>query len=225
MPAWDNGKPTGIYIASDGRVWIPDTHYARVIVYDRDGVEQFRFGERGTGPGQFIFPTSIAIDSAGCIYVSEYGDSGDRISKFSPQRKFLFSFGGADAGDARLIRPADIGFDDDDTLWVADACHHRICRFDTNGKLLGSFGTPGTEPGQLNYPYGLCLEPGHTILVADHGNNRISRYRRDGTFIASWGAPGRAVGQLTKPWDVDRGRDGRVYCLDSWNNRVQVIDW
>jgi DNA-binding beta-propeller fold protein YncE len=71
----------------------------------------------------------------------------------------------------------------------------------------------------------MAMEKKGTLLVADRGNNRIVRFNREGKFLGSWGRPGRRRGELGQPWDVAVGADGRVYCLDSWNNRVQVIEW
>lgn len=225
MPEWDNGKPTGIYVDSEGRVWVPDTHYARIIVYDRDGEEQFRFGERGQGPGQFIFPTAIARDRAGFVYVSEYGGN-DRISKFTPDLKFIKSFANSESGEGWTDRPQAMLFDDDEILWVADSCSHRICRYDRDGKFLGAL-TPqkaGREDA-LNYPFGLAFDEHGHLLIADRGNSRIVRMAKDGRTLGSWGTVGREVGQLAQPWSVAVGRGGLIYCLDSWNNRVEVIDW
>jgi DNA-binding beta-propeller fold protein YncE len=235
MPEWKNGKPTGLTVDRENRVWVPDTHYHRVIVFDRDGVELTRFGERGEGPGQFIFPTTVALDANGYIYVGEYGGN-DRISKFTPQRQYLFSFAGRPDGasveedparteQARVERPTEIVIDEEGILWVADSCHHRICRYDGDGRFLSAFGLPGTGPGQLNYPYGLALEKSGSLLVADRGNNRLVRWARAGVFLGAWGTHGRGRGQIAQPWDVAVGADKRVYCLDSWNNRVQLIDW
>ncbi len=224
MPEYAHGKPVGLFVDRRGRVWVPDTHYARVIVYDVDGNELFRFGERGEGPGQFIFPTSIALDRHGNIYVGEYGGN-DRINKFTKDREYLFSFADAASGEGAVARPTQIIFDKDDVLWVADACHHRIARYDSSGKFLSAFGSLGTEEGQLMYPYGMALEESDSLVVVDQGNNRIVRFDREGNFLASWGSPGRAIGQVRKPWDLARAEDGRIYALDSWNNRVQVLDW
>ncbi len=224
MPEYASGKPVGLFVDDHDRVWVPDTHYSRVIVYDRDGRERFRFGERGMGPGQFIFPTAVALDRDGNIYVGEYGEN-DRISKFSPQRRYLFSFADAASGEGAVIRPTQIVIDKSGLLWVADSCHHRICRYDSDGHFLSAFGLPGTGENRLNYPFGLALERGGTILVADQGNNRIVRYDRSGTVRGSWGSAGRPVGQLLHPWDVALGRNGSIYVLDSWNNRVQVLNW
>lgn len=224
MPDAANGKPTGIQIDHNGLVWVPDTHYSRVIVFDRDGKELRRFGEEGVGPGQFLLPTSVAIDRDGFIYVSEYGGN-DRISKFSPDLRHLFSFADRDSGEGSVQRPTEILIDENDVLWVADACHHRICRYDRGGRFLGAFGgTPG-GPSELKYPYGMTMERSGAILIADRGNNRIARFDRSGRFLGSWGTAGRGRGQIAQPWDVAVAPDGRIYCLDSWNNRVQRIHW
>jgi len=224
MPEAANGKPTGLYVDRTNRVWVADTHYFRVVVFDRDGRERFRFGERGEGPGQFILPTTVALDRDSNIYVGEYGGN-DRISKFSPDRKYLFSFADQNSGEAWVQRPTEIIIDEQDIIWVTDGCHHRVCRYNRDGKFLGSFGATGDEPHDLNYPYGMAMEKKGTLLVADRGNNRIVRFNREGKFLGSWGRPGRRRGELGQPWDVAVGADGRVYCLDSWNNRVQVIEW
>ena len=105
MPEIQAGKPTGIGIAPDGKVYLADTHYARVLVYSADGEELKRFGTSGEGPGQFLMPTDVAIDADGSLYVSEYGGN-DRVSKFSPSGEYLFSFGGQNAGRVVPSAPA-----------------------------------------------------------------------------------------------------------------------
>lgn len=225
MPEWENGKPTGVYIDDEGRIWVPDTHYARIIVFDRDGKELLRFGERGHGPGQFIFPTAIERDADGNIYVAEYGGN-DRISKFTPDLKYLMSFANRESGEGWTDRPQAMVFDDTGTLWVADSCGHRICRYSREGKFLGAM-TP-TRDGRedaLNYPFGLAFDHDGNLLIADRGHSRIVRMAKDGRMLGSWGSVGRDVGQLAQPWSVAVGPNDLIYCLDSWNNRVEVIDW
>ena len=224
MPQWEAGKPTGLTADARGRVLVADTHYHRVMVFDRDGKELARFGSNGRELGQFIFPTHVAVDADGDVYVSEYGEN-DRITRFGPDFKPGFAFGGPDAGEASLKRPQSIAFDADGTLWVADACHHRICRFSREGKMLSTFGSPGRDHGQLQYPYDLAVCPDGTLLVAEFGNNRVQRFDRQGRSLDVWGDPGRQPGQLAYPWGVALGRDRRVYVLDSGNNRVQVVEW
>ncbi len=222
MPEIDAGKPTGLGIAPDGTVYAADTHYARVMIFTPDGRPAGILGALGEGPGQFRLPTDVAIDREGFIYVSEYGGN-DRISKFSPRREFLFSFGGRDAGEASLERPQALLIDPDNTLWVADSCNHRICHFDAHGHFLGAFGRAGHEIGELWFPYNLDLLSDGTLVVCEYGNNRVQRFDRTGRSLGTWGAAGRNPGQLAYPWALAVGDDDRILIVDSGNNRVQVI--
>lgn len=222
MPAWDAGKPTGLTVDARSRVFVADTHYFRVIVYDSEGRESARFGSQGEGPGQFILPTDVAVDAEGCIFVAEYSGN-DRISKFTPTFEYMFSFGGRDSGTARLQRPQSL-LVDGDVLWVADACNHRICRFGLDGTFRGAFGRSGSARGELRFPYGIDRLPDGTLIVAEFGNNRIQRFDREGRSLGTWGAAGRGPGQLAYPWAVQADDAGRIFVIDSGNNRVQVLD-
>ena len=222
MPEWQAGKPTGITVDRHERVLVADTHYSRVMIFDRDGKELARLGSQGQGPGQFLLPTCVAVDADDNLYVSEYGGN-DRISRFSPQFEYLGSFGGPDAGPASLSRPQSLAFDAEGTLWVADAVHHRICRFTRTGQLLSTFGIPGRQPGQLQYPYGVKVCPDGTLIVCEFGNDRVQRFDRQGKLLEAWGGTGRQPGQFLYPWSVAIGKDNRLYMLDSGNDRVQVF--
>jgi DNA-binding beta-propeller fold protein YncE len=223
LPAIEQGKPTGIGIGPDGRVFLADTHYGRVLIYDRAGHLVYTLGEPGTGPGQFLLPTDVAIDADGTIYVSEYGGN-DRISKFAPDYRFLLDSGGKSAGPGKLERPQSIWIAPDHTFWVADACNHRICRFSPDGDFLGAFGRAGSAPGELRFPYNIAMLSDGTLVVAEYGNNRVQRFTVYGESLGTWGTAGRHPGQLAYPWALAVAPDDRVFVVDSGSNRVQVID-
>ncbi len=224
MPEYERGKPTGLHVDRQNRVWVPDTHYQRVMVFDRDGNELFRFGEPGEGPGQFVFPTGVTTDKDGFVYVSEYGENG-RVCRFTPELKYIDSFADRDSGEHWIGRPAEMVFDDDGILWIVDAVGDRVCAFKRDGTFHFHVGSPGKGPANFSNPLGIAIEKSGTLLIADRGNNRIARFTRKGEFLGSWGTAGRGVGQIMQPWGVAAGSSGLIYCLDSWNNRVQVIDW
>ncbi len=175
------GKPTGLSIAADGTVWVADTHYYRVLVYTPDGKLLRTFGGAVKGgkspaakkgdsppapsgsPGEFGLVTSVAHDSAGNFYVSEYGEF-DRIQKFTPEGKFLLQWGGHGSKPGQFIRPQKMTFDEQDHLWVTDACNHRIQVFDTAGNLLQALGERRERAGRVILSLRLGPGPGRYAL-------------------------------------------------------------
>ncbi len=227
-PLSKNGKPTGLSFDRDGNLMVADTHYFRVLFYTPEGglLEDLTIGgEEGYTPGKFGWVTDAVQDSMGNYYIAEYGEY-DRIQKFSPDRKFLFQWGGHGEGPAQFKRPQNLEVDEHDYLWVADACNHRILVFDATGDhpvLVDSWGEMGDEPGKLRYPYDLILDDQGHVYVCEFGNHRVQKFTRNGQYVGSWGSQGRRDGQLHNPWALVRDSRGRIHVLDTYNNRVQRI--
>lgn len=236
MPETAHGKPVGMTVHPDGRIFVADTHYHRVMIFDRDGKTLGSFGKEGFGDGEFQLPTDVAIDANGFIYVSEY-NGNDRITKWSPDRqagssgfKFIKALADGPIRGKRLSRPAGIDIDAEQTLWVADACNHRIVRLSLDGEVLAVFGSFGSGAGELRYPYDIVSTParqadsaGGTIMVCEYEGNRLQWFTKDGRSVGVWGHSGRAVGELFAPWGATYGPRGRVWVVDSLNSRVQII--
>jgi DNA-binding beta-propeller fold protein YncE len=224
MPKWDQGKPVGISVGPDGDVYVPDTHYHRVMVYSPTGEFKRQWGERGTGPGQFIYPTDIAFDSKGNVFVAEYGDN-DRIQVFDTNGKFLHQFGRFGENPGELSRPQSMVIDGD-ILYVTDACNHRISVFKTDGTFLRTMGQIGSDLGQFRFPYGLDQDSAGHLIVCEFGNNRVQLIDKEtGKGIATWGLAGREPGELAYPWGVAVDKSGRVVAVDAGNNRLQVFEF
>jgi ABC-type Fe3+ transport system permease subunit/DNA-binding beta-propeller fold protein YncE len=222
MPQWKLGKPVGLSVGPDGNLWVPDTHYHRVVVYTPLGEKLREFGSFGTAPGQFVYPTDIAFDAKGKIYVSEYGDN-DRISVFSPDANFLYSIGKFGTGDGEFSRPQSMVLLDD-LIYVTDACNHRICVFKTDGTWVRNMGSPGSAPGQFRFPYGMDLDRDGNLVVVEFGNNRVQTIdRATGKGLRTWGTAGRDAGQLAYPWAIAVDTRGREVIVDAGNNRLQVL--
>ena len=165
---------------------------------------------------------SVAHDSAGNFYVSEYGEF-DRIQKFTPEGKFLLQWGGHGSKPGQFIRPQKMTFDEHDHLWVTDACNHRIQVFDTAGKLLQVWGKEGSGPGELYYPYDLAWP--RTIRSTSASSATIACRSSPGR-AARWAASARkaaATDSSTIPGRWVRDSRGMVYVLDTNNHRVQVV--
>ena len=234
MPETAAGKPVGLTVHPDGRIFVADTHYHRIMIFNRDGKLLGSFGREGTGDGEFLLPTDVAVDADGFLYVSEY-QGNDRITKWAPDscggrlscggRHFTFvaALGDTPLDGKRLSRPAGIDIDDEQTLWIADACNHRIVRLSLDGELLATFGRFGAEPGELRYPYDLSIAPDGTIMVCEYEGNRLQWFSKQGTSLRIWGGGGRRPGELFAPWGATFGPGGKIYVVDSLNSRVQII--
>jgi len=227
-PDSTNGRPTGLSFDREGNLCVADTHYFRMLVYTPQGNlldDRTIGGQNGSAPGQFNFVTDIAQDSQGNYFISEYGEF-DRVQKFTRDGRFLMQWGrhGSELGE--FLRPQSIALDDQDRLWVADACNHRIQVFDTSGseaKLVQWWGEQGKELGKLNYPYGLQLDGQGHVFVCEFGNHRVQKFTDQGEVIGWWGTNGRRHGELCQPWTAQLDSRGRLHVLDSYNHRVQRI--
>lgn len=222
-PECKTGKPTGLSVGRDGSILVADTHYYRVLIYTPDGrLLRTIGGTEGHGPGEFGLVTDVVQDSQGNYYVGEYGEY-DRIQKFTPDGRFLLQWGGHGSEPGQFARPQNLAIDEEDRIWVADACNHRIQVFDQQGKLLKIWGSSGSGLGELYYPYDLVLAPDDLVYVVEFGNHRVQKFTRDGQSLGCWGTNGRGDGQLFNPWALVRDSDGMIHVLDTNNHRVQKV--
>lgn len=222
MPGLNVDGPSGLTVDRWGRVLVADTHFYRVMVYDRQGRLQMQIGDgiQGTEPGRFGYPTDVVVDRAGNFYVAEYGEN-DRIQVFSPEGRWLRQWGGHGYEPGEFLRPRALAIDGNDRIYVADSCNHRIQVFDPQGTLLAAWGERGAGPGQLSYPYDLAFGPDGSLYVCEYGNARVQKFRPDGTPLGVWGRPGGEPGQLNQPWALAVDGRGAVSVIDSGNHRVQ----
>ncbi len=225
MPEYENGKPVGMSVGPDGLLYVADTHYHRVVVFDLDGNEIRRWGRLGRGDGEFIYPTDVAFVGRGAdmqVLVAEYGGN-DRISVFRPDGTFIRTVGAFGMDRGQLSRPEAMAVDEArGRVYVADACNHRIAVYNLGLEIQEYWGAGGTRQGELRYPYGLALMPDGSLVVCEFGNNRLQVFDSRGESVRICGHPGREPGQLAFPWGVAVDKTGRAFVVDAGNNRVQV---
>lgn len=223
-PEFNVDGPSGLTVDRLGRLLVADTHFYRVLVYDREGTLLFQLGDgvQGSTPGRFGYPTDVVLDRAGNFYVSEYGEN-DRIQVFSPEGKWLRQWGGHGFEPGEFLRPRALAIDDRDRIFVADSTNNRIQVFDTGGTLLKVWGEKGDGPGQLSYPFDLAIGPDGSLYVCEYGNHRVQKFSLDGEPLGTWGTAGRGPGQLFNPWALAVDSRGAVSVIDSNNHRVQRI--
>jgi DNA-binding beta-propeller fold protein YncE len=101
---------------------------------------------------------------------------------------------GAGARSESFNRPADVAFDRDGNVYVADGMgtNNRIAVFNRDGNWARGWGQTGSGPGQFNRIRGIVVDANGNVYVADSGNNRIQVFDSAGTFkseITGIGSP------------------------------------
>src|SRR6201996_7102207 len=184
--AWDAAGNTYI---SDGYI------NSRVAKVDRDGNWIKSWGERGTGPGQFHTPHSIALDAHDNVYVADR--SNRRIQVFDTEGTFLRQFtidvpvppdarpaignmpGEADIA-AGTFAPGSpwaicISPGPNQVLYSADAFPGRIYKLSLDGKVLGVLGKSGKQPKQFGWIHEMACPADNVLFVAELLNWRIQK--------------------------------------------------
>ncbi len=108
--------PSDVTIASNGDIFVADGHggntNARVVKFSKDGTFLKAWGKKGSAPGEFNIPHTIAIDSRGRVLVGDRGNN--RIQIFDQEGKFLEEW-------KQFGRPSGIFIAKDDTIYVVDS--------------------------------------------------------------------------------------------------------
>ncbi|MFT5325168.1 MAG: iron(III) transport system ATP-binding protein [Planctomycetaceae bacterium] len=217
MPESEVGNPEGIFLFRDGRIGVADTHYHRVVFFDRAGEVLSMHGKLGHEPGQFVYLSAITQDPDGNYYVCEYGGN-DRVQKFDVDGNFLVAFGGFGTEDGQFQRPMGIVWLDG-LLYVADAINNRIQTFRDDGQFVGVLGTEADRP-RLHYPYDLTAGPGGDLFAIEYGGNRVTRLSLHGQTLGTYGSTGHGVGEFSTPWGLAVDSDGRIVVADTGNRRL-----
>ncbi len=164
-------RPTGMFLdAGSRRLYLTDTLRHQVLVFGLDGSFIQAIGKRGTGEGEFNFPTAVTL-SGGKLYVVDAMNF--RIQTLTTDGQFVNAFGQLGIRTGTLNRPKGIAADTNGNLYVVDALFETVQVFDPSGRLLYYFGSGGSKPGQFNLPSGISIDGRNTIYVADSLNHRV----------------------------------------------------
>ena len=170
------GQPTGIaFDAASGRLFVVDTSAHRVNVFSRDGALESSFGQRGTGNGEFNYPTLIWRTTQGRLYVTD--SLNFRVQSFDDRGGFLSKFGGSGDGAGDLPRQKGVATDHYGHVYIVDSLFHALQVFDDHGTFLLSLGGIGRGRGEFWLPTGLFIGADDTIYVADSYNQRVQVLR------------------------------------------------
>jgi DNA-binding beta-propeller fold protein YncE len=143
------------------QVYIADSDNHRISIYTMQGQLVRHIGERGSGPGQFKWPGSVACSPDGDMYISD--TYNNRIQVLDANGQFKREF-----GKGELRNPRDLVITADGDVLVADQSSNRVAVFDSRGNannLVHSF--------KVNNPLGLAIDSDGDILVTDNTNKQV----------------------------------------------------
>ena len=196
--------------------------YKRISMCTVDEEYLGEFSSGGVEDGQMMWPSSIATDRDGNVYVSD--EALQRVTIFDARGRYLDKWGVKGRADGEFNRPSGIAFDADDNLLVTDSLNCRVQRYTREGRFLESWGRPGRADGEFNLPWGIHVSrQSGDVLVADWRNDRLQRFDADGRHTATYGAAGDGDGEFNRPAGVTTDLDGNIYVADWGNERVQIL--
>ena len=253
--------PTGVTVDAEDNVYIADSYNGVIRRVDASGAittiagsgRVFGFGvmedEEDVGDdgpateARLDFPTALAVDAAGTIYIADRGhdrvrrvDAEGTITTLAGTGEAGFSGDGGAAAEAQLSGPSGLALDDAGNLYVADASNNRVRRIDlatgTIATVAGAMddGEEAPASAQIAAPRGVALDADGNLYIADTGNHQVRLLDADGTTMAVAGAPGLGDGEpaiaarLFVPRGITIDTDGTLYITDTGHNRVRKID-
>lgn len=163
-----------LYVA-DGSHQSSKEHYVRM--FDLDGNYLGEVGKgRGTAEGYLLFPTYLAVDPEGNLYVSDTMNS--RVSVFDSEGNFVRKVGARGDGFGLFDKPKGVDIDSFGNVYVVDSSWSNVQIFGPKGHVLLYFGGRGGYPGLLRNPTGIAIaRESNLMFIGDYLNRRLQVYR------------------------------------------------
>jgi DNA-binding beta-propeller fold protein YncE len=164
-------RPGGLAVDEARKVlYVTDSAAHAVHALPFGGGEGRVLSGRGGDEGQFNFPTHVAVDGEGRLYVCDAMNF--RVQIFDSSLRFQRTFGRLGDGMGDLPRPKGLAVDREGHVIVVEGYFDVIQVFDGQGTLLGVFGGTGIAAGRFYLPGGAASD-GRYLYVADTFNARV----------------------------------------------------
>ena len=174
------------------------------------------FGTKGSGDGQFRFPSDLALDSGGNIYVAD--QDNQRIKKLAHDGSLLAKFGSGSLDEGQTAPgafddPSGVAIDPAGNMWVIENDGKRVQKLAPDGSNLLTF---GGDAG-FSDPQKIALAPNGDVYVTELGG-RVVRFASNGELLGDFGG-----GRLETPRGIAIDPDGNVLVADRDQFRVDVF--
>jgi len=245
--------PSGVAVDGAGNVYVADSDNntirkvtAAEVVTTLAGSVGLSGSADGTGAAaRFSYPTGVAVDGAGNVYVADYYN--DTIRKVTPAGVVTTlagtagQYGSADGtgATARFSYPTGVAVDGAGNVYVADSDNNTIRKVTPAGvvtTLAGSSGQQGSADGtgaaaSFYNPRGVAVDGSGNVYVADSDNNTIRKVTPAGVVTTLAGSSGQrgsadgagAAASFYNPTGVAVDGAGNVYVADTDNYTIRRV--
>lgn len=137
--------PRGMALSRDGNLWVTNTGFNQVYKVSFAGLKISSIGDKGTGPGQFVEPSSVWESPKGYLFVTDAGNK--RVQSFTPDGQPLaqWPMGESTARDGNRLT----GTSDGNAL---------LTQYDSRSII--EYSPEGTEKSRFQFaPQGVALIP------------------------------------------------------------------
>ena len=253
---------TAVGVAKDaqGNLFIADYRNHRIRKVDIYGIITTIAGTgvQGFGPdgvsanqSKLSFPTGVAVDSSGNIFIADNGNN--RIRKINANNNIIttiagntgagFSGDGGKAINSYLNSPYGIAVDNLGNIIFGDRNNHCVRRIATNdtiktiagiGAFAGYSGDNGpSDSAHLKYPSGVAVDFIGNVYIADTWNNCIRKVNTSGVISTiankdttqgySGDGDSATRAHLNTPYGVAVDPLGNIFIADEGNNLIRKI--
>ncbi|HET7417267.1 MAG TPA: NHL repeat-containing protein [Solirubrobacterales bacterium] len=173
-PTLDN--PYGIVVDQKGAIWVSDLYRNEVVKLTLSGgalsIAQRVKGEKtSTTDTTFVWPSGMAVDSAGNIWVADKGH--DRLQEISPSGAIIRQVGQRGSAPGQLREPYGVAVTGLGHLLVTDGLNHRVQLLDAQGDFLRMV---GSGPAAYGLPTELAVGPNNAAFVVDSEGNKVQKW-------------------------------------------------
>ena len=188
-----------IALDDTGQIYVTDSKGAAVQVFKSDGSYVTRFGVKGSGDGQFRFPTSIAFEKVS-RQIAVVDSLNGRVQFYDLSGAYVRTIGALGTGPLKFMHPQGLAFEygaaDSVRMYVSDAMVKKVQAIDPTGAGMFLSYINDTRDGH-SLPSELAFDQAaHRLYVID-GLGSVSYYQiTDGSVVVNSvtpAAPGNAA--------------------------------